>query len=131
MEDVKINVKFKLSALWIALMFFYIYADILGFYAPGHIAALMTGEIGGIQITQEFLLLSAILMVIPSLMVFLSLSLPAKANRVANIIIGIVLALVLGMTFFVGEISAYYLLFGILEGVDLVLIVWKAWNWPK
>ena len=131
MEDVKINVKYKLSALWIALMFFYTYADILGFYAPGHIEALMMGEIGGIQITQAFLLLSAILMVIPSLMVFLSLSLPVKANRVANIIIGIVLALVLGMTFFLGEISAYYLLFGILEGLDLVLIVWQAWNWPK
>ena len=36
-EDVKINVKIKLAALWVALMFLYVYADILGFYAAGHI----------------------------------------------------------------------------------------------
>ena len=28
LEDVKINVKIKLAALWVALMFLYIYADI-------------------------------------------------------------------------------------------------------
>jgi hypothetical protein len=35
LEDVKINVKFKLSALWVTLMFFYLYADILAFYQSG------------------------------------------------------------------------------------------------
>ena len=74
-EDVKVNVKLKLSALWIALMFLYTYADILGFYAPGNIEELISGEIAGIRMTQELLLGSAILMMIPSAMVFLSLSL--------------------------------------------------------
>ena len=37
LEDMKIDIKIKLSALWIALMFLYTYADILGFYAPGNI----------------------------------------------------------------------------------------------
>jgi hypothetical protein len=31
-EDVKINVKMKLSAIWVALMLIYIYADILYLY---------------------------------------------------------------------------------------------------
>ena len=30
MEDVKIDVKMKLSALWVAVMVCYVYADILG-----------------------------------------------------------------------------------------------------
>ena len=98
-EDVKINVKLKLSSLWIALMFLYTYADILGFYAPGNIEELISGEIAGIRMTQELLMGSAVLMAIPSAMVFLSLSLQAKANRVVNMIVGIVYIVVLGSTF--------------------------------
>jgi hypothetical protein len=80
LEDVKI----KLSALWVALMFCSTYADVLGFYAPGNIEELISGEIAGIQMTQGLLLGMAILMAIPSIMVFLSLTLKAKANGLAN-----------------------------------------------
>ncbi|MFW9825860.1 MAG: DUF6326 family protein [Candidatus Thorarchaeota archaeon] len=129
MEDTKINVKVKLSALWCALMFFYAYTDILGFYAPGHISELITGEIAGIQITPVFLLSSAILMAIPSLMVFLSLTLKAKINRPTNIIIGIALSIVLLATFFTGDNPAYYILYGTIEELLLVLIILHAWKW--
>lgn len=129
-EDVKVNVKIKLSALWIALMFLYTYADILGFYAPGNIEELISGEIAGIQMTQELLLGSTILMAIPSVMVFLSLALNAKANRLVNIIIGLVYIVVLVSTFLTGRNPAYYILFAILKAVLLVLIIWQAWKWP-
>ena len=36
LEDVPINVKIKLAALWATLMFLYTYGDILGFYTPGN-----------------------------------------------------------------------------------------------
>jgi len=129
-EDVKVNVKIKLSALWIALMFLYTYADILGFYAPGNIEELISGEIAGIQMTQELLLGSTILMAIPSVMVFLSLALNAKANRLVNIIVGLVYIVVLGSTFLTGRNPAYYILFAILKAVLLVLIIRQAWKWP-
>ncbi len=35
LEDAKINVKMKLSALWGAMMLLYIYADILSLFRPG------------------------------------------------------------------------------------------------
>jgi len=130
LEDVKIDVKIKLSASWVTLMFLYTYADILGFYAPGNIEELISGEIAGIQMTQELLLGSAILMVIPSAMVFLSLALKAKANSLVNIIVGMVYIVVLGSTFLTGRNPAYYILFAILKAVLLVLIVWNAWKWP-
>jgi len=130
-EDVKVNVKVKLSILWIALMFLYTYADILGFYAPGNIEELISGEIAGIRMTQELLLGGAILMAIPSAMVFLSLALQAKANRLVNIIVGMVYIVVLGSTFLTGRNPAYYILFAILKAVLLALIVWHAWKWPK
>jgi hypothetical protein len=131
LEDVKINVKIKLSALWIALMFFYLYRDVLGFYAPGHLEALIAGEVAGIQITQVFLLGSAVLMAIPSAMVFLSLVLKARANRWVNIILGIVHIGLLAGTSFIGEVSPLYLFYVIVEFVLMVLIVWHAWKWPK
>jgi len=131
LEDVKINVKIKLSALWIALMFCYTYADILGFYAPGNLEELLSGEIAGIQMTQGLLLGSAILMVIPSVMIFLSLILKAKVNRLVNIIAGVVYLGVLGSTFFTGRNPAYYLLFAAVKALLLVLVIWFAWKWPK
>ena len=128
--DVQINVKIKLSALWVALMFFYLYRDVLAFYEPGHLEALIAGEVAGIPITQVFLLGSAVLMAIPSLMVFLSLALKAKANRWVNIILGIVHIAILAGTSFVGEISPLYIFYVIVEFVLMALIVWHAWRWP-
>jgi hypothetical protein len=130
-EEMKIATGLKLSALWIALMFCYTYADILGFYAPGNIEELISGEIAGIQMTQGLLMGSAILMVIPTVMVFLSLVLKAKANRLVNIIAGFVYLGVLASTFFSGRNPAYYLLFATVKAVLLALIVWFAWKWPK
>ena len=130
MEDVKINVKIKLSALWVTLMFFYLYADILTFYQPGFIQKIIAGEVAGIQISQAFLLGTAILLAIPSVMVFLSLTLKAKANRWTNIILGIFHAGVLVTTTLVpGGIWAYYIFYDIAEAVFIALIVWYAWRW--
>lgn len=129
--DVNIDVKLKLAALWIVLMFCYTYADILGFYAPGNLEELISGEIAGIQMTQELLLGSALLMVIPSIMIFLSLVLKAKVNRIVNILAGLVFLIVLVSTFFTGRNPAYYLLFASVKAVLLVLIVWHGWKWPR
>ncbi|MFQ6088691.1 MAG: DUF6326 family protein [Candidatus Methanofastidiosia archaeon] len=135
LEDVKVNVKIKLSALWVTLMFFYLYADVLAFYQPGHIEDVISGEVVGIQINQVFLLGAAILMAIPSVMVFLSLTLKAKWNRWANIIVGIFHAGVLLTTMLVpvetDETWAYGIFYIIVEAVFIALIVWYAWKWPS
>jgi len=85
MEDVKINVKLKLSVLWIAAMFSWVYGDLLRMYSGDFVP----GELGGVLLTQEMWLVAAITMMIPVAMVFLSLELKYKANRRANIIVGI------------------------------------------
>lgn len=131
LDDVKINVKIKLSALWVSVMLLYIYADILGFYTPGNIEEIMSGEIGGIQITEGFLFIMAIWMAIPSVMVILSLMLKANANRWVNMIIALISIGVLGATFFVGEITPSYSFHAIVEAVLIALILWFAWKWPE
>ena len=77
LEEVRINTKTRLSMLWVTLMLFYIYADILGFYTPGVIEKVVSGEIEGVKINEGFLLSMAIWMAVPSIMVILSLTLKA------------------------------------------------------
>ncbi len=132
MEDVKINVKIKLAGLWAAVMFLYVYGDILGIMKPGHLEELIAGKgVGGIQLTQVVLLGIAIIMAIPGVMVFLSLALKAKANRWANIILGIVYTVIMLVTMLLPGAWAYYIFLGIIEMALTVLIVWYAWKWPK
>jgi len=130
LEDVKINVKIKLSALWVALLFLYIYVDYFSLYRPGHIEDILAGVVWKFQITQVWALSAMILMTIPVLMIFLSLALKAKANRWTNIIMGI-LHIVLAIANIIGETWAFYIFGTIVEVVLLSLIVWYAWKWPK
>lgn len=130
LEDKKVNVKQKLSALWASLMFLYIYADILGFYTPGFVEELISGKAGGIQITEVFLIVMAIWMAVPSVMVFLSLALQATVNRWANIIVAIISVIMLAATFSVGEFSIRYAFQALVEAVLMILIIWSAWKWP-
>ena len=132
LEDMKINVKIKLSALWVTVNLLYLYVDLYYNYIPGVIEKIIAGEVAftGIEVTQAFLLVVIILMTIPSIMVFLSLILPAKANRWTNIIVGIFeIIFVIGAA--IGETWAYYIFASIVEVVLLSLIVWYAWNWSK
>jgi hypothetical protein len=133
LEDVKINVKIKLSALWVAAMFLYVYGDILGIMKPGAIEDFIIG-IGatGDPVTQVSLLGIALFMAIPSVMVFLSLTLKPKANRWANIILGLVYTCAIPLSMFIAtSVSAYYIFLGIVEVVLTALVVWYAWKWPK
>lgn len=127
-EDVKINVKMKLSALWAALMLLYIYADVFSLYRPGQIEEMISGRMGPFPVTQGSLLGASILMMIPAVMVFLSLALKPKVNRWANIILGILYALV-NISNLMGETWAFYILFGMVEIVLTLLIVGYAWKW--
>ena len=81
LEDVKIPVKLKLSALWAATLFLYAYGDIFGFFRPDVIESVKAGEIAGFQINQVFLLAVSIYILIPSAMVFLTLVLKPEVNR--------------------------------------------------
>jgi len=130
LEDGKINVKIKLSALWVAVTFLFIYVDYFGLFKPGVIENVIAGEVAGRQVSQVFLLAAMTLMTIPSLMIFLSLTLKAKANRWTNIIVGIFEVFIL-IVFVIGESWAFYIFGTIVEVVLLSLIVWYAWKWPK
>jgi hypothetical protein len=132
LEDRKVNMKVKLALFWVALMFFYIYNDLLSLFQPGHVADLVEGQLAGVQFTQTLLFASAVLMAFPSFMVLLSLILKAGVNRWVNIIVAILHIFVLIGTQFVGEGETwfFYRFYELLEALFLALIIWSAWKWP-
>lgn len=130
MEDVKINVKLKISALWTAIMFALAYVDIFGFMKTGEIEGIIAGKMATFQINQVFLFSVTLFILIPSIMVFLSLVLKPKINRWTNIIVGILyIVSILGSC--IGETWVFYIFGSIVESLLLLLIIWYAWKWPK
>jgi len=131
-EDPKINIKIKLAGLWASVMFIFIYVDYFGLFIPGFMRKVLEGEVGhtGLEINQVFLLAVILLMIIPSLMIFLSLVLRAKVNRLINIIAAIFKIVVVAAAM-IGETWIYYIFASIVELILLSLIVWYAWKWPR
>ena len=130
LEDVKINVKLKISALWIAMLFTFAYVDIFSLQRPGIIQGIMAGKMSVFQINQVFLFFTTLYILIPSMMVFLSLVLNPKVNRWTNIIVSMLyIVSILGSC--IGEIWAYYIFGSIVESLLLSLVIWYAWKWPK
>jgi len=103
----------------------------LGSLEPGVLQQfLLTGEIGGMKIGPEVLLLFAILMLVPLVMAFLSLTLNDKANRWANIIVGIIFTAfqLVALIETLAQPSAYAVLMEVSKVIVPALIVWYAWK---
>ena len=120
MEDVQI----KLSALWVALMLTYLLGDVLRIFSGDFKA----GEVGGVQISKAMWLGIAILMVIPIVMVFLTLTLGDPVNRWANIIVAIFFFgfNLIGLPTYPSSYDKFLIVVGL---VFNLLTVWYAWNW--
>ena len=130
MEDIKVSLKLKLAALWASFMFLYIYVDYFHLYMPGKIEDILAGKVFTFDISYVFLLIALISVTIPALMIFLSVALPAKVNRWANIIIA---AVYIPYTLFnlAGETWVHMVFGAVVEVVLLLLVIRYAWKWPK
>ena len=131
LEDQRIPVRAKLAAAWTSVMFLYAYVDILAFFRPGVIHDILAGTVWKFDITQTFVTTALTLMAIPILMVVLSMTLPARANRIMNLIVASVYVPVSAFNA-VGESWTYFYGLGVaLEVIVLALILRYAWTWPR
>lgn len=128
-EDAKVGVRLKISALWIALLFLYAYGDIFGFFKPGQIEDIVSGKISGIDITETFLVAVSVYIAIASVMVFLTLVLKPVVCRWTNVVLAIAYVATI-VAAAIGE-SAYYLFLSAVEIAMLLVIVAYAWTWPR
>jgi hypothetical protein len=92
---------------------------------------ILTGNVGSIHLTENFLLGAAMLMEIPIGMVLFSRILKYKANRWANMVAGSVKTAVMIATMFIGTPALYYIFFGTIEIATTSLIVWYAYRWTE
>ena len=130
-EDFKINVKIKISALWASLMFCYIYGDYFELYVPKKVEEFIKGET---LLDNPIKLFSAsILMAVPALMIFLSLALKPKINRLLNIIFGIIYSAIMVLIAITSLAPwlAFYVFLAVVETGITLLITWYAFKWPK
>ena len=72
--------KDKLFTLWIFVTVNYIFCDIFTLFYSENLKQLMSGAMGGMDITETFLFAFSIIMELPMLMIVLSRLLPYKFN---------------------------------------------------
>ena len=80
-------VRVKLAAAWTSYMFFYIYVDYLHLYGPGVVDDILAGVVFEFDISQTFVVTSLMIVGIPALLILLSMTLPARANRTLNLVV--------------------------------------------
>ena len=131
LQEFRVPVQLKLSLLWTATMFCYVYGDYFAMYIPGKLASIQSGSMGPLgPVTQGVLLGTGIMMAIPALMTALSLLLKPGLNRAANIVLGLAYAVI--MVLAAGSSSwNFYRLFGVIEIALTLAIAWQAWCWPR
>ena len=130
LDDPPVHIKLKLSAFWSSLMFCYIYGDYFGLYAPGKMAEMIAGKMGPLGPASAGVLIGvSVMMAIPSLMVVLSLILPATANRWLNLTLGLAYAAIMAVS--MPGAWPFYVFLGVIEIIVCLAIVGLAWTWPR
>ncbi len=129
--DFEINIKIKLAGLWTATTLCYLYGDYFQLYTPGKVESLIRGE--DVISSPMMLFIASIILAIPPLMIFLSLALKPKLNRLLNIIFGLIFTMMM-VWIALNSITPWYTFYVFLALVEAMLtfiIVWQAFKWPR
>jgi hypothetical protein len=131
LENFKVPVKIKLSALWSSVMFCYIYGDYFSLYVPNKVQDFINGKT--LLDSPAKLFAASVLMVIPSLMIFLSIAMKPVLNRWLNMLFGSIYTIIMFLIA-ISSIAPWWSFYVFLAVVEMVLtmtIVFYAWRWPK
>ncbi len=131
LDDQPISVRAKLAAAWTGIMFLYAYVDIIAFFKPGVVDDILAGKVWEFDVSQPLLTTFLALMAIPIFMIVLSMTLPARANRITNLVVASVQVPYAAFNV-AGESWTYFYGLGVvLEVVLLALVLRYAWTWPR
>lgn len=133
LDSPPIPVRAKLAAAWTSFMFLYIYVDILNFYKPGVVDGILNGLIWRFDISSTLLTVFLASVSVPALMVVLSMTLPARMNRVTNIVVA---SLLIPYSVFnaAGTSWEWAAFYGVSIGIEVLLLAFilrSAWKWPR
>ena len=130
LEELRLPVRAKLAAAWTSFMFLYVYVDVLNFYKPGVVAGILDGLVWRFEVSPPLLTGMLASVMIPALMITLSVTLPARANRLVNIIVALLYVpyTVFNVAGTTPEWVPFYVLSIGVEVLLLALIVRVAWT---
>ncbi len=125
-----------LSTLWIFAMLNYVYADVYTLFfnpvlRPESWRQFLSGGAGGTQITESFVLITAVMMETAIAMVLLSRILSYSANRWTNVGLGAFHTAFVAWSL-IGDVpTIFYAFFAAVEIACTLFIVWYAWTWRR
>jgi Family of unknown function (DUF6326) len=133
LDDRRMPVQAKLAAAWTSLMFLVIYIDYFHLFQPGEIDEIRGGAIFAFDISGTLMSIFFVIIAIPALMVMLSMTLPARVNRVTNLVVAslyipIMVFNAAGATW---DYAFYYALTIGVEVLILAFILRAAGTWPR
>ena len=133
LDNPPVPVQAKIAAAWTSFMFLYIYVDIFNLYKPGVVDGILNGLIWKFDISSSLLTVFLVSVSIPALMVVLSMTLPARANRTTNLVVA---SLLIPYSVFnaAGATWEWALFYGLSIGVEVLLLAFilrSAWTWPR
>ena len=133
LDNPPIPVQAKLAAAWTSFMFLVIYIDYFHLYQPGEIDVIRGGDIFVFEISGTLMTIFFALIAIPTLMVLLSMTLPARVNRATNLVVAslYIPVMVFNAASTNWEWASFYGLSIGIEVLILAFILRSAWTWPR
>jgi len=124
-----LDIRAKLSSLWVFIFLNMIFRDLHQFGNAAFLEGMLNGVVNGVQITEGLMLIGGVMIAIPLLMVPLTQFLDFKANRIANLVIGVLqIAVTIGVNL-APDLDDIF--FAVIEVCALLLIVRLAWCWTE
>ncbi len=124
-----IDVRIRMSALWVATMLVFLYVDLFSLYRGDVRQDLDEGRIFAFDVGEPFLLGITAYVIIPCVMVYLTLVMPRRSNRIVSIIVASIYVITIAGAA-VGE-WAYFVLGSLVEVVLLAIVIHHAWTWRE
>lgn len=116
-----------IGALWLFAILNYIYCDVLALHDPVYAAEILTGDIGGIEMNQGFILGASVLMTIPMSATLVIRIAPRVLARWWSAIAGIIMTLVQITSLNVGSgPTMSYVYFSVIEIATTATIAWLS-----
>ncbi|MGR7023072.1 DUF6326 family protein [Geodermatophilus sp. URMC 62] len=131
LEELRMPVRAKLAAAWASLMFLYIYVDYFQLFKPGYVGEILAGRVAEFDLSQTFAVIGVTIVAIPSLMILLSTTLPARVDRATNLVVA---TLYVPVSLYNADGESWTWFFGLTIGLEVLLLAFilrSAWTWPR
>lgn len=115
----------KLAALWLFILLNIIFRDIHQFGMPGFLETIMTGQLNGLKITAELMLVGGVVASVPVSMVPLTLIMERRFARPLTLVASLITTVTMIPPAPIDLDDAYHLGLQLIAAAAIVAIAWR------